>query len=105
MGEWRAVEPRSPGHGAPSAAPKPAMGYPALGMPEPLVAAHQHFWDVDAFNYPLLDRPGGRVARRYYVADLVADAANWPLVKSVHLQGEIGREHTLQETEWLQKMA
>jgi len=74
-------------------------------MSPPLVDAHQHFWDADAFHYPLLDRPGGRVARRYYAADLVADAADWPLVKSVHLQGEIGREQTLQETEWLQNMA
>src|SRR5262245_49339789 len=80
------------------------MEYPALGMPPPLVDAHQHFWDADAFHYPLL-RPGGRVAHRYYVADLLADAGSWPLVKSVHLQGEIGREHTLDETEWLQGMA
>ena len=71
----------------------------------PLVDAHHHFWDADTYHYPLLDRPGGRIARTYLVDDFLADAANWQLVKSVHLQGEIGREHPLEETVWLQRMA
>src|SRR4029450_8673903 len=70
-----------------------------------LVDAHHHFWDADTYHYPLLDLPGGRIARTYLVDDFLADAANWQLGKSAHLQGEIGREHTLQETAWLQAMA
>jgi len=80
------------------------VGYPALEMP-PLVDAHHHFWDADTYRYPGLDRPGSCIPRHYLLDDLLADAAQWQLVKSVHLQGEIDREHTLRETEWLQEMA
>jgi len=71
----------------------------------PLVDAHHHFWDADTYHYPLMERPGSQVPRRYLVDDLVADAAHWQLVKSVHLQGEIGRELSLRETSWLQEFA
>ncbi len=74
-------------------------------MPLPVIDTHQHFWDADTYRYPGLDRPGSRIAGRYFVDDLLADASAWQLLKSVHVQGEIGREHTLRETEWLQGMA
>src|SRR4051794_20275625 len=74
-------------------------------MPPRIVDGHQHFWDADRYNWPLLDRPGSPIARRYEVDDLLADAANWDLAKSVHVQGEIAREHTLDETTWLQETA
>jgi predicted TIM-barrel fold metal-dependent hydrolase len=70
-----------------------------------LVDAHHHLWDADLHRYPLLDRPGSRIVRRYLVDDLLADAAGWQLVKSVHLQGEIARDLAVQETVWLQGLA
>jgi predicted TIM-barrel fold metal-dependent hydrolase len=74
-------------------------------MPPQLIDTHQHFWDADLYRYPALDRPGNQIARRYFVDELLADASAWQLLKSVHVQGEIGREHTLREPEWLQAMA
>jgi predicted TIM-barrel fold metal-dependent hydrolase len=70
-----------------------------------LVDAHHHLWDADLHRYPGLDRPGSRIARRYLVDDLLADAAGWQLVKSVHLQGGIARDLAVQETVWLQGIA
>ena len=69
------------------------------------VDAHHHLWDPELYSYPLLARSGSASSNRYLYADFMADAADQNLVKSVHLQGEIAREHTVDETEWLQGIA
>ncbi|MDQ3809519.1 MAG: amidohydrolase family protein, partial [Chloroflexota bacterium] len=78
-------------------------------MPEtrrlPKVDAHHHLWDADLYNYPGLRRPNTAVVRRYLLDDFLADAANQSVRKSVHVQGEIAREQSVAETEWLQNIA
>lgn len=48
---------------------------------------------------------GTTIPRRYLVDDFLADAAGLPLVKSVHVQGELAREQSVAETAWLQAIA
>jgi predicted TIM-barrel fold metal-dependent hydrolase len=69
------------------------------------VDAHHHLWDAELYRYPGLSRPGSTTARRYLPADFLADTANQTVVKSVHVQGEIARDQSATETEWLQKIA
>jgi predicted TIM-barrel fold metal-dependent hydrolase len=70
-----------------------------------IVDAHHHLWDADAYSYPLLQGPSAATYRRYLIDDFLADTSGLNLVQSVHLQGEIGREHSLDETIWLQSIA
>jgi predicted TIM-barrel fold metal-dependent hydrolase len=72
--------------------------------PIPFIDAHHHLWDAEQYDYPGL-RSGSRIARRYLFDDFVADTAEQSLVKSVHVQGEIARHQSLDETAWLQAIA
>jgi predicted TIM-barrel fold metal-dependent hydrolase len=71
----------------------------------PLVDPHHHLWDADLHRYPWLTRADSRIPRRYLVDDLLADAATTQLTKSVHVQGDIARDQSAQETAWLQAIA
>jgi predicted TIM-barrel fold metal-dependent hydrolase len=71
----------------------------------PFVDAHHHLWDVDVLHYPGLAAPASRLERHYLLDDLFADASEWKPIKSVHVQGEADRVHTLDETAWLQQIA
>jgi predicted TIM-barrel fold metal-dependent hydrolase len=71
----------------------------------PFIDAHHHLWDIDLHCYPGLADPRSPIARHYRLDDFLADAAEWPLVKSVHVQGEIDRAQSLAETAWLQSIA
>jgi len=73
--------------------------------PVPFIDAHHHLWDIDLHHYPGLADPRSPIARHYRLDDFLADAADWPLVKSVHVQGEIDRAQSLAETAWLQSIA
>jgi predicted TIM-barrel fold metal-dependent hydrolase len=70
-----------------------------------LADPHHHLWDAELHRYPWLNRPESRMPRCYLLDDLLADAASTQLMKSVHVQGEIAREQSLQETAWLQAIA
>ena len=82
-----------------------------------IVDTHHHLWDLEKLHYQWLvepiDHPVGDYAairRSYRLADLMDDAANQPLVKSVHLQAG-GVDHAgpgadpVAETAWLQSLA
>ena len=71
----------------------------------PFIDAHHHLWDAEAYHYPGLNNPNSPIPRRYLLEDFLGDGRPFGLVKSVHLQGEIGRESNLEETRWLQGMA
>jgi predicted TIM-barrel fold metal-dependent hydrolase len=71
----------------------------------PLIDAHHHLWDTAAYPYPWLDVAPAGIPRQYLLDDFLADAADWSIVKSVHVQGEIGRAHSVAETGWLQAIA
>ncbi len=70
-----------------------------------MIDPHHHLWDVQRYPYPGLSNPSTRIPRRYELDDFLADAANQSLAKSVHLQGEIHRDHSVDETAWLQSIA
>ena len=77
-----------------------------------IVDAHHHLWDVQARSYPWLSGPPfppsvagnvGPLARNYLVADFRADAADYDLRKSVHIDG--GCADRVAETAWVQELA
>lgn len=77
-------------------------------MPLPLVPfvdAHHHLWDTALYPYPWLDETRLAIQRPYLLDDFLADAKRWSIDKSVHLQGEINRAHSVAETAWLQGIA
>jgi predicted TIM-barrel fold metal-dependent hydrolase len=71
----------------------------------PLIDAHHHLWDAAVYPYPWLNETTVAITRRYLLDDFLADAADWSIVKSVHVQGEIDRAHSVAETGWLQGIA
>jgi predicted TIM-barrel fold metal-dependent hydrolase len=70
----------------------------------PFIDAHHHLWDLDLHHYPGLVN-SRRPLAPYSVDDFLADAAQWSLQKSVHVQGEIERAQSVAETAWLQSIA
>ena len=79
----------------------------------PMIDAHHHLWDLSMGMHPWLavgdDEEGpidlGPLQRNYLVEDLVRDAANQNLVKSVHIQAGWDRSDPIGETRWLQGLA
>lgn len=82
-------------------------------MPDRIVDAHHHLWDLRANDYPWLsDRVGPRmygdyraIRRDYLQADFRADIGTLPVAKSVHVQAEIDSDDPVRETRWLQSVA
>jgi predicted TIM-barrel fold metal-dependent hydrolase len=70
----------------------------------PFIDAHHHLWDLDLHQYPGLVN-ARRPLAPYSVDDFLADAGQWSLEKSVHVQGEIERAQSVAETAWLQSIA
>jgi len=76
-----------------------------------IVDAHHHLWDLEACRYPwLMARGVSRffgdptpIQKDYLVADFRADAANYELAASVHVQVGVADGDELRETEWLQR--
>jgi predicted TIM-barrel fold metal-dependent hydrolase len=77
-----------------------------------IVDAHHHLWDLGrGYNYPWLqDKPSGEgmlgdlkpIARDYLLRDYRADAANYDLVGSVHIEA-VPADPVI-ESRWLQEM-
>jgi predicted TIM-barrel fold metal-dependent hydrolase len=78
-----------------------------------IVDAHQHFWDLERHPYAWLrgvmeDRGWGDTSalqRTYLVADLLKDAAQQGLEKSVHVQANFYPADPVAETAWLEELA
>jgi len=59
-----------------------------------IIDAHHHLWDLDACHYPWLMERGvirffgdpAPIQRNYLASELRADAANYELAGSVHIQ-------------------
>lgn len=78
-----------------------------------IVDAHHHLWRLsDGYRYPWLqDKPAGEgmlgnlapIVRDYLPADLRADAANYDIVATVHI--EAVPANPVDETKWLQATA
>ena len=78
-----------------------------------IVDAHHHLWDLQACHYPWLMARGVKrffgdptpIQKNYLVEDLRADAVEYELAASVHVQVGVQDGDELRETEWLQRTA
>ena len=84
-----------------------------MPVPDRIVDAHHHLWDLSHCHYPWLMERGVRrffgdpapIQRNYLVADLRADVGDLPVTKSVHVQVGAAPDDSLKETRWLQSVA
>lgn len=78
-----------------------------------IVDAHHHLWDLQACHYPWLMARGVKrffgdptpIQKDYLVADLQADAGDYELEASVHVQVGVAPGDELKETAWLQSIS
>jgi predicted TIM-barrel fold metal-dependent hydrolase len=77
---------------------------------QPIVDAHQHFWDLDRNPYPWLQRepPASfrygdthALRRSYLPAHYAADTKGHRVVRTVHVEAEWDRADPVGETRWL----
>ena len=80
----------------------------------PLIDAHHHLWDIGLEKHPwIVPQPGKQMVfgdpaplyRDYLPADLKADAGNWNLVGSVHIEAGWVQDDPVGETRWLDGLA
>jgi predicted TIM-barrel fold metal-dependent hydrolase len=78
----------------------------------PFIDPHVHLWDLSRDRYAWLSPPfgdsgpngnTGGIARNQLLDDYLAEAANWNVVGTVHL--DAGAANPLAETDWLQDLA
>jgi predicted TIM-barrel fold metal-dependent hydrolase len=78
---------------------------------DPIVDAHQHFWDLDRNYYPWLCDPDlipfrygdySRLKRNYLPPDYRADVGRHRVIKTVHIEAEWDRTSSAAETRWLE---
>ena len=75
-----------------------------------IIDAHHHTWDTSIFPYTWMDDPHptgdiSHLKKNYLIEDLLEDAKNLELIKSVHVQCGGGLNSPLEETEWLHSIA
>jgi predicted TIM-barrel fold metal-dependent hydrolase len=82
-------------------------------MSQPIVDAHQHFWDLERNYLPwLCDRPAvpfrygdySALRRNYLPADYLRDSARQSVVRTVHVETEWDPADPVGETRWLQEI-
>jgi predicted TIM-barrel fold metal-dependent hydrolase len=80
---------------------------------QPIVDAHQHFWDLERNYLPwLCDQPPipfrygdySALRRNYLPADYLHDSARQNVVKTVHVETEWDPADPVGETRWLQEI-
>ena len=84
-----------------------------MSLPEEIVDAHHHLWDLSANHYPWLMRRGERrffgdptpIQKNYQLEDLRADIGALPVRGSVHIQVGVAEGAAVGETRWLQAVA
>jgi predicted TIM-barrel fold metal-dependent hydrolase len=78
-----------------------------------IVDAHHHLWDLEAVRYPWLMARGVRrffgdptpIQQDYLVDDFRADAGDYVIDASVHIQVGVAQGDEVRETDWLQETA
>ena len=78
-----------------------------------IVDAHHHLWDLEACTYPWLMEEGvvrffgdpEPIRKNYLVADLRADAVDYELTASVHIQVGVAPGDELLESQWIDEAA
>lgn len=81
-----------------------------MSLPERIVDAHHHLWDLSHCHYPWLMEKGVRrffgdptpIQKNYLAEDFRADIGDLPVEKSVHIQVGAAPGDTIKETAWLQ---
>jgi predicted TIM-barrel fold metal-dependent hydrolase len=78
-----------------------------------IIDAHHHLWDLDACHYPWLMERGvirffgdpAPIQKNYLASELRADAANYELAGSVHIQVGVAYGDEVNESCWLDEAA
>ena len=75
-----------------------------------ILDAHHHTWDLSVFPYSWMNAPHptgdiSHLKNNYLIDDLLEDAKNLELIKSVHIQCHGGNNSPVEETEWLQSLS
>ena len=75
-----------------------------------IIDAHHHTWDRTVFPYSWMDdpHPVGDISdlkKNYLIEDLLEDAKDLDLIKSVHIQCGGGKDSPVEESKWLQSLA
>lgn len=84
-----------------------------MRLPDVIVDAHHHLWDLGVNDYPWLMRRGERrffgdptpIQKNYQLADFRADIGALPVHRSVHIQVGVADAAAVGETRWLQAVA
>ena len=86
---------------------------PGVGLPFPIVDAHQHFWDPASHYYPWLnDEPPipfrygdyGPIRRRYLPSDYRADTAPFEVDKTVYVEAEWDPRDPIGEMDFIETL-
>ncbi|MEM7740741.1 MAG: amidohydrolase family protein [Pseudomonadota bacterium] len=80
-------------------------------IPERIIDAHHHLWDLDAVHYPWLMEKGQRrffgdptpIQKNYDGDDFQQDIGSIPIKSSVHIQVGAQEDEAVQETLWLER--
>jgi predicted TIM-barrel fold metal-dependent hydrolase len=91
----------------------PAKG---IGAAPAFVDAHHHLWDLEHHRYDWLTGDGwpeetevigeyAAIRRTYLAGDLLRDAADCGLTKTVHVQADLSEDDPAIETRWLEQVA
>jgi len=68
-----------------------------------IIDAHHHLWDINLHDYPWLKKDSkSPLSKNYLIEDFNQDIEGLEVVKSVHVQGEMNHENSIDETRWLQ---
>ena len=75
-----------------------------------IIDAHHHTWDLSVFPYSWMNNPHptgdiSHLKNNYLIDDLLEDAKNLELIKSVHITCRGGINSPVEETEWLQSLS
>lgn len=83
-------------------------------VPQRIVDAHHHLWELSVNSYPWLMQSGphpmfgteyGLLKQDYTVADFLADIDGLPVLRSVHLQADHDPADPVRESRWLAEVA
>ena len=71
-----------------------------------IIDAHHHLWDINLHDYPWLKKDSKNpLSKNYLIDDFEKDIGKLEVVKSVHVQGEMNHQNSLDETKWLQEIS
>jgi L-fuconolactonase len=68
-----------------------------------VIDSHAHFWDIDRFNYPWIER-GSVFDRTFSLADYQRAASAVPIDKIVFVECEAHPSLGLAEVQWVEQL-